>query len=807
MPTDRLAMAEGDGVALGGVRLFEPPPSRRRFSAGDGLRLVIGIVLLGVGVVLATVAEKTIGGAEADVVEAFSQLPDRIEQAIVGVAQLAAGLVPIALVVVIAWSRRWRLLLSLFVASNVASWATAAVEAWLGERESAAVLADRTISSAWLADPSFPTTPYLAAAAALVTVAGPWLSRRWVRAAWLWVLVLVLLRVLGSGEPVLDIGMAVAMGVVVGSLTLLLVGSPNPEPGPLELLRGLQAAGFAPTAIVRADAVSPTFLVEEVERPTSLVKVRTPDDRSSDLLNRLYRAVRLRSSEIERPYSTLKRRVEHEALLLREAAVAGARCPQLVGMGATDGGSVFLATEHVAASRASELAADHFDDALLADVWSQLGALHRARIAHQAPGLDNIAVEQARSRSWLVNLSDAELAASERQRARDVAELLVDLSLVVGHERAVESAIGALGEDAVAATLPQLQPLALTGTVRRRLKGDKAVLDRLRAEIQRRTGAPDVPLDRLERVSPRTLVMIIAASMAFYSLLPQLANVGDTVDAFGDARIEWLPAVLVASAATYAFATMSFLGSVAQPVPVTSSARLGVASSFAGLVGPATTGSMTLAVRFLQRAGVDTTDASASVALNSVAGVVAHLVLMFSFFAWTGSAGVGGFSLPEANTILLVVAAVLVVIAVVMVLGPIRRRVLRPVAETLRRATSYLATVFRSPTRILALLGGSSLVTLSYVAALIFSVEAFGGGLSVPQIGAAYLGAAAIANVAPTPGGLGALEAATVAGLTGFGLGDGQAVSAVLTFRLATFWLPVLPGWLTFVWMQRNDEI
>ena len=64
-----------------------------------------------------------------------------------------------------------------------------------------------------------------------------------------------------------------------------------------------------------------------------------------------------------------------------------------------------------------------------------------------------------------------------------------------------------------------------------------------------------------------------------------------------------------------------------------------------------------------------------------------------------------------------------------------------------------------------------------------------------------------IGNAAPTPGGLGAVEAALVAALTGFGMKSGPAVSAVLTFRLATYWLPTLPGWFTFRWMQAHEEI
>ncbi|MGI9643702.1 MAG: lysylphosphatidylglycerol synthase transmembrane domain-containing protein, partial [Ilumatobacteraceae bacterium] len=103
--------------------------------------------------------------------------------------------------------------------------------------------------------------------------------------------------------------------------------------------------------------------------------------------------------------------------------------------------------------------------------------------------------------------------------------------------------------------------------------------------------------------------------------------------------------------------------------------------------------------------------------------------------------------------------------------------------------------------------GGSIGITLTCCAVLVCTVEAFCGRVSGAEIGVAYLGAVAIATFAPTPGGLGALESAMIAGLTGFGLPAGPAVSATLTFRLATFWLPILPGWLAFGWMQRNDEL
>jgi undecaprenyl-diphosphatase len=789
------------------VELYEPPRSRRSFSPGDLLRLMIAVAFLVMAMFLVVVADETISGAEQDVVEGLSRLNDRLEQSIVAAAQLFATLVPLAALLVILWLRRWRLLFSLVVAAVIAAVAMIVADRALDDRITAVLSDEEAIGRAWLTDPDFPSTSYVASAAAVVTAGAPWLSRRWKRAVWAWVGLLIVLRILASRQPVLDVGTAVAIGVVAGSVVVFVFGSPNPEPGPQELLRGLRAAGLRPSAVRRAGREDrPLFVVEEPGAPPRFVKVRTPDDSDSDLLNRLYRSIRFRSSEVDRPYSTLKRRIEHEALLLRESSRAGVRSPELCAVGTTDGGSVFLAMELVEGTKLSRLEGPIGDD-LLEDIWEQVACLHRARIAHAHLVLDNFIVADGAHTARLIDFDTAELAAPDRRLARDVAELLVDISLLVGEQRAVAAAVAELGAEAVAASLPLLQPLALASSVRRRLRGDTGRLARVQEEVRRQTGAGEIELDRLERIRPRTLVMIIAASLAFYSLLPQLATFDDTIETFGDAHLGWIPAVLAASALTYVFATVAFLGTVAQPVPIAASARVRVASSFTGLVGPAATGSMTLIVRFLQRAGVSTTDASAAVGLGAVTGVATHIVLMFSFFAWTGSAGVGGFSLPDVNTIMLVLAVVVAVVAVAMVLGPIRRLVVRPVLKVLRNAAGYLAEVFRSPVRVLALVGGSSLLTLAYIAALVFSVEAFGGTLTVPQIGAAYLGAAAIGNVAPTPGGLGAVEAAMVAALTGFGLDDGVAVSSVLTFRLATFWLPILPGWFVFVWMQRNDEL
>ena len=136
-----------------------------------------------------------------------------------------------------------------------------------------------------------------------------------------------------------------------------------------------------------------------------------------------------------------------------------------------------------------------------------------------------------------------------------------------------------------------------------------------------------------------------------------------------------------------------------------------------------------------------------------------------------------------------------------------RRFAARKLLPGVRSSVASLGQVARNPVKLALLFGGSALVTLAYIAGLAAAVEAFGAGAGFAELGAVYLGASIIAAASPTPGGLGAIEAALVAGLTGIGISPGAAVSAVLTYRLATYWLPVVPGWLSWRLLQRLNYV
>ena len=89
----------------------------------------------------------------------------------------------------------------------------------------------------------------------------------------------------------------------------------------------------------------------------------------------------------------------------------------------------------------------------------------------------------------------------------------------------------------------------------------------------------------------------------------------------------------------------------------------------------------------------------------------------------------------------------------------------------LRRAVQGVGQVAANPAKLFTLVsGGIGLVTLSYLFCLYFSLQAFGGGAGLATVGFVYLTGSAVAQAAPTPGGLGAVEAVLIAGLTAVGV-------------------------------------
>jgi undecaprenyl-diphosphatase len=777
-------------------------------SASDVLRLFTFGLLSVVLLALARWAQDALLGVERDIVGLFEFVSAPAERILAGGGQITQAIVTLAVLVPPFLTRRYRLLGYLLTGNIITGIVMSGVVQWLNQSEVHRVAEFIAAHNG----------PDLVAVHPLVLtqivcsfiILGPFVGLRWRRTGALTAAGLTLLQLIVSNRVPTELFAGIAVGATTGCLVLLLYGRPDQRPTFAAVRAALEATGIRAANLVRDPNLgrrATAYFTEQPDGSRLYTKVKSPEERSADLLFRTYRYVRLKNVGDERPFLSLRRSVEHEALVSLLARDAGVRTPAVRAVAGVGDESMLLVYQFVEGIRFDRLDDRQITDALLHELWRQVLIMRDHGIAHRDLRRANIIVD-ADAAPWLIDFAFSEVAASQRALATDLAQLLVALALAVGAARTVDAAVDVLGVDAVGTALPLLQPGALAGATRAGLKEHHELLDDLRTEIQGRgVGAPPA-LAQLERFSRRQIFTVATLALATYFLIPQFGNVGDIIEQIGEAQWAWFVPVMLATVMTFVGATLAVMGSVNQRLPSVPTFLAQVASGFASKLAPAGLGGMALNTRFVQKAGVDAPVAVTSVGLNFVAGVFVHVGMLLIFAVWAGRDAFGSISLPDPTVALYGLAAVALFALAMFAIPAVRRQISDRLVPILKRSLDGLTSTLVHPGKVALLIGGSTVVTFSYIVALFFSIEAFGGSdLSFAQVGSIYLVASAIATLAPTPGGLGALEAAAIAGLVAAGMPNDVAVPAVFLYRLATFWIPVVPGWVAMTYLERAEYL
>ena len=297
---------------------------------------------------------------------------------------------------------------------------------------------------------------------------------------------------------------------------------PPPPPRP-----GVQTKGSRP------------FLAVTDDGRRLFIKALGSDQRDADLLYRAYRFTRLRNVGDTWPAASVIRAVEHQALIAVMAERAGVlvRIDQVIKAG---GGTALLVMDQIEGSSLGLLPAQRISDDLLRMLWADVDRLHRAGIAHRSLRTANVMAGND-GRPWLTDFSFSELAATQRQKNLDLAELLASLALLVGADRAVSSAAAVIGARRLAAAVPLLQPLALSAATRHAIGHDDGLLTATRSAAAAAGGVNGQPLARLQRIPGPVPCWPSPPRPAPSLVLPQLAQVSSSWHALQSANWAWLP--------------------------------------------------------------------------------------------------------------------------------------------------------------------------------------------------------------------------------------------------------------------------
>lgn len=809
------------------------------------LLAILGIVAL---LIFTVYAQRTTQGVQEDVRNITAVLAQLLQVPVTLFEFLVTLFVPIAVLTELTIKRMGRQVvesaLALVIGLLLAAGATYAVTQW-GSDVMIQGLSVRASGQWELSIPGF-----VAALSGLLTAAGPRTRRRTVSMSWnlLWMTLGILLITVQVSLP--GVLIALLIGRVAGLGVRYASGVNSERATGDSLVRGVQRAGFYPIELHRifenedepapapskhgapthdATAVALTrysdtrvYAMTQGDGSRLDVVVLDGDRQVIGILQRLWRSFRVRGLE-GRSAISLRAVAERAALLIYAASAAGVRTPALRGVAAAED-SMILVLEHPNNTEPlSEVPRELITDAVMDEAWHQLSLAHQAGLTHRSLSADTLlltapssSAKSAQSTSgesaseqapqvWISGWQSGDVASATLTRRLDIAQMLTLFGLLVGPQRAFDAAAKAVSDSELAAIGPLLQSVILPAKTRALLRADKSIMTELRAALIEELPEASIEPVPMARVNMKRLGLVILTIIVVGVVFTSL-NLSQITEAVSTAQPWWAAASVLLGMITWLGAAIHFVGFSPTKLPLWQTTLVQAAASFVAIAAPAGIGPAALNLRMLNRRGVATSLAVATVALVQVSGFVVTVVILLLLALVSGEGGTLR-ALPSTTVItaVIVVTSAGIIIASIPVL---RRWFWAKVSPTLTQILPRITELLSTPWRLAYGVAGSAILTLGYVLAFDAALRAFGQQVSLIDVAIVYLVGNTIGAMAPTPGGLGAVEVALITGLTTTAAVPAAiATSVVVLFRVATYWVQIPLGWLAMQHLQRKGNL
>ena len=502
---------------------------------------------------------------------------------------------------------------------------------------------------------------------------------------------------------------------------------------------------------------------------------------------------------------SIRRRIERTALLTYAISATGVRVPEVELVREIEPDAIFIALENLSGSSFAEINARkiRITQAQIEKFLSDVKIMHEADIAHRSLSSENIFVTQSGDIA-ITGVHSGTIAATDLQQRVDLAEALVSSARSSTIQDTISVAKKLFTAKELVRTIPAIQIIAMSRKTRDYLRTDKELLNNLRKALGELVPSAELQPITFQRINWKNILLASASVIALYVLVPQFSQI-NIKELVTTAEWKWAGVALVGSALTYFASTGLLLSFILVPIKWYRALQAQLAASFATLVTPPTLGSVAVNIRFLNKAGVSGPAAATAVGVSQVIIFFVHVLLLIIFGVIAGTQTDFSFRPPRITLVIFVIIFAFIIIA--FSIAGIRNWILAKAKPILTQVVPILSIISQQPQRLIISILSSISLNISYVLAFYASLNAFGSDISIATTAFVYLAGATIGQAAPTPGGIGAVEAALVAGLTASGIPTGTALSGVLLYRIATFWLPVLPGWYAFANLQRKNAL
>jgi len=652
---------------------------------------------------------------------------------------------------------------------------------------------------------------FITTGAAIQAAASPHLTAPLRKIGWTFLLGAAIAAVFGGVTTVSDAVGGLLVGLVSAALIRYAFGTTAGLPSRGRVADGLGDLGLDVRDLAYVDdqpVVATVMTATTTDGSPVLVLVLGRDSWTTRRWTRLWRFAWYHD-EGNQHGSDRRQEVEHEALTMLLADRAGVAVPGLVLVGMSARDDALLVSRQLDRTL-RDLPADDVDDELLDAIWGEVHALHAASLSHGSIDARHIWFD-SEGRPALMGFADSAIHSNDAQRHEDIAAMLTLTALIVGADRAIAAARRACGDEDLTAALPVLQTAVLTHALRQRARQAKLKIGDLRAQTSAALGVEEPPVEQLTRVTWKSVLMVVFVGFAAYTLIGGLAEVGfDTIlDTLADARWGLVLIGLILAAASNWSDAVSVSAVSPKPVPVGVTTVEQFAIGFVNIAVPSAAGRVATNARFFQKFGISTVTSTATGAITGFIGFIAQVILIvLTILVGAGSIDLSALETGGGAIRFLVSAVVIfVVISLVVALIPAWRHW---AWDKLRGPLAQVGDAFqmvRDPKTAVLSLGGALGTEILYGAGFACCVLAVGGSVHLGEAIFINVTVSLFAGLMPVPGGIGVSEAGMTAGLTAVGVPSEIAVSAVIVYRLISYYLPPIWGYVCLRWLTRHDYL
>jgi glycosyltransferase 2 family protein len=222
-----------------------------------------------------------------------------------------------------------------------------------------------------------------------------------------------------------------------------------------------------------------------------------------------------------------------------------------------------------------------------------------------------------------------------------------------------------------------------------------------------------------------------------------------------------------------------------------------------GRIIPGGIGNLSIGAVHLKKTGLSIEQAVSVVITNNLFGLLTSISLvLIAIIARPETLVLLGGELSSGHILISVLA--ITAFAVIIQWLMHARSTHKEIVKALRQWRQVLRHFLHYPSKVLSVVCISLIITAVSTLMLYLSAVAVGSTVTLLDALFALSFGIAIGSIFPTPGGIGGVEAGIIATLIVLGYDGTTATSIAVLFRVATYWQPLLPGTLSYLYLRER---